>query len=428
MSDIRPFPAIRYNTANGADLSARIAPPYDVLSEADKQELLGHDARNFVAIDLPHTPPKAAGPAEVYTGARQAMDRWLSDGTMVQEDAPAIYVYHQQYTYDGRTFTRKMFGARLRLEPFGTGSVYPHEQTFGGPKEDRLALTKACEANMSPIFGLYPDPHNEIAAKLDAVTSAEPLMTGTLGGIENRVWVVKDEALTGVVQQLMADKAVYIADGHHRYGTGLMHQQWASEQHGPLAADDPANFVLCVFCAMEDPGLLILPTHRVLANLIVPVELLAKDAQIEVSELSVDNPSAAIEAVGQFGPQAVAMYAADEKRYLAVRPKSSNILDELAGDHSPAWRMLGVAFLQAYLLDQVIKPALSGGEQPEVRYIKSDAGAIDEAAGTNGTAFLMQPNTMDELSGVCQAGDLMPQKSTFFYPKIASGFFVNPLR
>lgn len=427
MSDIRPFPAIRYNTAAGPDLSARIAPPYDVLSDADKQALLAKDAQNFVKIDLPHTPPKAAGPAEVYTGARAEMDAWLADGTMVNEDAPAIYVYHQQYTYAGQQFTRKMFGARLKLEPFGTGSVYPHEQTFGGPKEDRLALTKACEANMSPIFGLYPDTQNAVAEKLDSVTSHSPLMTGNMDGIENKVWAVTDTALINEVQQLMSDKAVYIADGHHRYGTGLMHQEWAKEQRGDLAADDPANFVLCVFCAMEDPGLLILPTHRVLANLIVPSDLLEKDDKIQVSELSVETATAAIEAVAQFGPQAVAMYSSTDKRYLAVSPKSSTILDELAADHSPAWRMLGVSFLQAYLLDQVIKPALSGGEQPEVRYIKSDAGAIDEAVSANGSAFLMQPNTMEELSGVCQAGDLMPQKSTFFYPKIASGFFVNPL-
>ena len=151
MSTIRPFAAIRYATTPADhDISARLAPPYDVLGQADKDALLARDAANFTRIDLPHVPPKSAGPAAVYEAARQTLADWLADGTMVHDATPAIYVYHQKYRIAGSEFVRKMFFARLHLEPFGTGSVFPHERTFGGPKEDRLALTRATKANPRP--------------------------------------------------------------------------------------------------------------------------------------------------------------------------------------------------------------------------------------------------------------------------------------
>jgi uncharacterized protein (DUF1015 family) len=427
MSTIKPLPGIRYATDKSRDISALLAPPYDVLDDAGKAALVGRNPRNFVVIDLPHMPPKAAGPAAAYEQARRTMDAWLADGTLVRDGDPGLYGYHQAYTHGGTAYVRKMFFARLKIEPFGEGSIFPHERTFGGPKEDRLALTKATQANLSPIFGLYEDAQNVIAGRLEQALGRDPLATGTLDGVENLLWRVTDPTIITEVARLLAPKATYIADGHHRCGTGMMYRDWLVQERGPLPAEHPANYVLCVFCAMEDPGLLILPTHRILPGVNVTADTLRHDAAVQVVPLDVKTGGAAVKALTKHGPQAVGLFNAASGAYWAVKPKSPDILDKLEPARAPAWRRLGLAFLHAYLLDRVVTPNLCGGKAAEIDYIKSDDDAIATARATAGAAFLMQPTTMEELRDVCSAGDLMPQKSTFFYPKLASGLVVNPL-
>lgn len=427
MSTIRPFAAIRYNTSAGRDISTRLSPPYDILNEAGKQALLAQDPLNFVRPDLPHLPPKSAGPESAYRGSRQTLDAWLADGTMVTDPQPAIYVYHQRYSNAGTQYARKMFFARLRIEPFGEGAVFPHERTFGGPKEDRLALTKATQTNLSPIFGLYEDGNNAVAKRLESELPPEPLAVGTMDDVENRLWAVSDAAAIAEVQRLMEPKPTFIADGHHRYGTAGLYRDWLTEQQGTLPGDHPANFVLCAFCAMEDPGLQILPTHRVLPGVSVPADQLAEDANVAVHALNPGNPTQAVAALEEFGPQAVGMYDAATRTYRALKPTAPGVLDQLEPEHSEAWRRLGLTFLHAYIIKQIVQPNICRGQAPEIRYIKSDDDAVKVANETGGTAFLMQPTTMEEMRAVCTANDLMPQKSTYFYPKLASGLVINPL-
>jgi len=427
MSTIKPFAGIRYNTTSEHDISTRLSPPYDILDRNDKQRLLDADPINFVKIDLPHLPPKSAGPQTAYSGARDTFDAWLADGTVVKDPQPALYVYHQVYRHGSTDYVRKMFFARLRLEPFGEGSIFPHERTFGGPKEDRLALTKATQTNLSPIFGLYEDTDNRVATRLEEAIASEPTATGTFADVENRLWAMTDPAAIADVAQMMTTKPIYIADGHHRCGTAMLYRDWLTERQGPLPDDHPANFVLCVFCAMEDPGLLILPTHRLLPGIRIPDGVFTADGKIELKSLDASDPAQAIAALKNLGPQAICAYDGSTQTYKALRPTAPEILDNLEPDHSRPWRRLGLAFLHAYVLDRVVTPSVSGGTAPEIRYIKSDADAIKLAQETDGTSFLMQPTTMEELRAVCSAGDLMPQKSTYFYPKLASGLVVNPL-
>lgn len=427
MSMIRPLSGIRYATDNLRDISALLAPPYDILDERGKAELVARHPKNFVTIDLPHMPPKSAGPPAAYAECATVLRQWLADGTMVRDYQPAIYAYHQTYRHSGTRYVRKMFFAGLKLEPFGEGSIFPHERTFGGPKEDRLALTKATRANMSPIFGLYEDAQNVVARRLEQGLAREPLAVGTLDGVENRLWAVTDPATIAEVTRLMGPKPIYIADGHHRCGTAMLYRDWLVAEQGPLPAEHPANYVLCVFCAMEDPGLLILPTHRVLPGVSINADALRGDAKLDVQALDVKGPSQAITALKTYGPQAVGLYASAAQAYFAVRPKAPEILDALEPERTQAWRRLGLAFLHAYLLDRVVTPKLCAGKAPEIRYIKADDEAVTVARETSGSAFLMQPTTMEELRAVCSAGDLMPQKSTYFYPKLASGLVINPL-
>jgi len=427
MCIVRPFRAIRYATDKSPDISALLAPPYDIIDERGKAELLSRHPNNFVKIDLPHVPPKSAGPPEVYQNSRALLEQWLRDRVMVRDPHAALYVYHQVYRYDGRSYVRKMFFGRLRLEPFGEGSVFPHERTFGGPKEDRLALTKATQANLSPIFGLYEDPHNQVAHRLEQALGRPPLAVGTLDGVENRLWAVADEAAIADVARLLAAKAMYIADGHHRYGTGLLYRDWLTQQRGPLPDEHPANYVLCVFCAMEDPGLLILPTHRVLPGVSVTGDTFVGDQHVRVHPLRASQPSDALSDLRAYGAQAVAMFNGPTGQYSAIHPVRPDFLREFEPQRTTAWQRLGLAFLHAYLLERVVATKLCGGRAPEIHYVKADTDAVAEARQTGGTAFLMQPTTMEELRAVCSAGDLMPQKSTYFYPKLASGLVINPL-
>ncbi|MBK9121049.1 MAG: DUF1015 domain-containing protein [Phycisphaerales bacterium] len=424
MSTIRPLRPLRYDTRRNRDLSKLLTPPYDILDATDKAELLARDPRNFVVVDLPHLPPKDAGPQHLYEQAAATLRQWLAEGTMVQDQEAALYVYHQAYTYEGRAYVRKMFFAGLKLEPFGAGSIYPHERTFGGPKEDRLALTKATQAHLSPIFGLYEDESNDVARRLEEALPPEPLAIGTLDGVENRLWAVTDTVAIADVARLIGPKPTYIADGHHRCGTAMLYRDWLTAQRGSLPVDHPANFVLCVFCAMEDPGLLILPTHRVLPGLAFLADDLA-GPEVTVTKLSVNDPESALAALPAHGPQAVAFFTTRDDTYSVVRPTREGLLDPLEPEHSPSWRRLGLAFLHAYLLDRIITPGPAGGQAPKIEYIKSNSGAVAAARQAGGCAFLLQPTTMAELRAVCTAGDLMPQKSTYFYPKLASGLVIH---
>ena len=427
MSTVLPFNAVRYETSRNRDISTRLSPPYDVIDAQRKRELLKRDPKNFVAIDLPHTPPKTAGPPAVYQRAAQTLRDWLHDGALVRDANPGFYVYHQSFRHGDREFTRKMFFARIRLEPFGSGNIFPHEQTFGGPKEDRLALTRATESNMSPIFGLFEDPHSDVANLFEAKLSSESLAHGDLDETRNRLWAVTDPDLLADVTSLMTDRPIYIADGHHRYGTAMMYRDGLAASQGELSEQHPANFVLCALCAMEDPGLRILPTHRVLPGASeLTADLLRSDPKLSVNELDAATADHVPAALKRFGPQAVAFCCASHAGYVAVTP-AADLMTEIAPDKSDAWRGLGVSFLHSYLIDRVLAPRCVAGQAPNISYVKSAAPAVELASSTGGACFLMQATTMQEMRAVCNAGELMPQKSTYFYPKLASGLVVNPL-
>ena len=410
MAEVRPFRAIRYDhTRFRGDLSKLIAPPYDVLDRADKDRLLSGSDRNIVAIDLPHLPPKSLGPPKAYERSANLLERWLADGTLVREDEPAFYLYHQVFTHAERSYTRRKFIARLRLVPFSEGTVLPHEETFGGPKEDRLALTKACRANVSPVFGLYTDPEDVIGQAFAQAAARKPDVTARMDGVENRLWIVSEADTIVTVSAEMEPKRVFIADGHHRYGTALNYRAQVIKRGGPPADDHPANFVMMVLGSMDDPGSLILPYNRVLVG-----------PEASVNKLSKAWASGC-DAVDLAAADLVLYSGADESGP-ALRFTNRGQLDRLERQRSQAWRSLDVAYLHRYLLDE-----LSKGLDVSVRYVKSADDARALARDEKGVALLLRATRMEQLRAVSQAGELMPQKSTYFYPKLATGLTINPL-
>jgi uncharacterized protein (DUF1015 family) len=427
--EIAPFAGIRYDTARfGSDLSKLVAPPYDVLEADDKAALIAIDPHNIVTVDLPYVPPKSAGPAALYDQAASTLKSWRSEGILQQESEPALYVYHQEYSVAGQSYTRKMFFARMRLEEFGKGTVFPHEQTFGGPKEDRRMLMETTRCQLSAIFALYSDPERRVNAILDVGKQVADV-TAQLDGVVNKMWVITDAEVIEAVRKAMADRAVYIADGHHRYGTALMYRDVVAKQAGPLPADHPANFILIGLCAMEDPGCLILPTHRAIADfggasLSDILTALQKGIDITPLDQTPDDPEALLP------PDAdadLAIYvAADNKTYRGTFTQRK-ALPSLAPDRSEAWQELDLAYLHRYLIEECLTNGVLKGEAPTTTYHKGAAKAVDSARATNGIALLCKACTMEQLRAVSHAGDLMPQKSTFFYPKLATGLVIHSL-
>lgn len=412
MPELTPFKAIRFDaTRLSGDLTSVLAPPYDVLDQSDKDALLKRSDRNIVALDLPHIPPKSAGPATAYEFAATELAEWLSDGTLIRESKPAIYLYHQRFEHAGKPYTRRMFIARLRLASFSEGSIRPHEQTFGGPKEDRLALMKATKCQLSPIFGLYADATDRIGTAFIEVASKAADVSGRLDGVENTMWVVCDRGVIDTVTSTLADEPVYIADGHHRYGTALMYRDFLADQlGGSLPPDHPANYVMFVLASMNDPGCLILPYNRALAGVDLQIIL---DAWLPGTALS--NPQDAD----------VRLFDGKTGDETPLRFTNRAVLAELEPKQCDPWRKLDYAYLHRYLIDELLATAL--GCRPTVRYVKSLGDAKQTARDESGVALLTNATPMAHIRAVSDAGGLMPPKSTYFHPKLATGLTINPL-
>lgn len=428
MARIEPFTAIRFNAS---DVSHLIAPPYDILDQKDKDALMAKDDHNIVSIDLPHVPPKTAGPDSAYARAAGDLTCWLDIRALVRDARPGLYVYHQTYKTGGKTLTRKKFFARLRLETLGQGQIFAHEQTFGGPKEDRLKLTSATRCNVSPIFGLYPDTENEISGLLEEALEGEPAQRGMLDGVENKLWVIDDLPAIKGIQARMVDKPIFIADGHHRYGTALMYRDQYISEYGPVTEDDPVNFVLAVLGGMEDPGATIQPYFRSMANLpgVTSNELkdvLAGDFEWKPCAMPKDDAALA-KTLAKAGPQAIALYVAKDDACAIVTPKTADPLAEMEKSHNAAWRTLSYTILHKLIVERLVSPKLNKGEPLTMHYQKTMRESIADAQASAGIACLMQATTMQQLRDICTAGELMPQKSTYFFPKLATGMVINPL-
>src|SRR5438067_1280983 len=351
MADIRAFRAFRYDMGRVGSLSDVVAPPYDVIDPPLQGRLFAASPYNAVRLELPQGGPGDTESENKYTGAARTLKEWVSESVLRQDTARALYVYEQEFEAEGRTYTRRGFMARVRLEPFGKGKVFPHEQTMSGPKEDRLKLYRATGFNLSPVFGLYPDSEGAAFAHLEPfIRSAPPIVAKDHLGVTNRLWTVTDSAAVSKVIGAMGPKPVFIADGHHRYETGLKYLEERRDA-GEVPDDEAApNFCLMMLVGMSDPGLLILPTHRLVSGLAADVtavqleEVLAE--HFDVVERTGTNAQAAWEYVQMDGAQtALGFGTVSDGRWLVAKLRDPAVMAELAPDHSDEWRGLGVSVL-----------------------------------------------------------------------------------
>lgn len=432
MPEIRPFRGVRYDVARVGALTDVVAPPYDVIDPALQDRLYGLSPYNVIRLEYNKPESGDAPGQDRYARASGFLRDWLRQGILRADDHPAFYVYDQTFEVEGRTYTRRGFLARVRLEPFGEGRIYPHEHTLSGPKADRLALYHATGFNLSPIFGLYPDPEGAVQRAVEAgIKDRTPLEAVDHLGVVHRLWPVADQEAATVAQGLMADRSIFIADGHHRYETGLKYRDEraaAGELSGP---DDPANFCLMQLVGMSDPGLLILPTHRLVSGF--PglkseelAELLA--AEFDVADQG-HGPDAARAAWGEIelwdDQDMLAFGTVADDRWLTARLRSDATMDRLVPDQSADWRSLGVAILQ----ELVVKHLLKDRGTPTTRYVHLlDEVLTDVADRGCDLACLVPPADMDHVQAIASNLEKMPPKSTYFYPKLLTGMVLNPLR
>ena len=437
MPEIRAFRALRYNPETVPDLARVVAPPYDVISPALRAELAGRDPRNVVAIDLP-VDAGAVDPDEKYRQAARTFAAWRSDGTLRKDRQPSLYVYEQAYVVPGTTLRRvqRGFYARLRLEAFGPGSgVLPHERTLAGPKEDRYKLMRATGANFSGVMFLYADSSGNAGRLLGEATESPPVADVTDDeGVRHRLWMVPEDGATATLVAGLREAAgrepVTIADGHHRYETAL---RYRDERRVTRGEEDPAfDHLLALFMDAGTEPLLVLPTHRVAravsaADGLVDAAAASGLFEVEASDRGVLAAAFGPGAAGPGGRGRIGLWTRAGGAVLTARREAFAALLPSGGE---ALRRLDVTLLAAALerLCGIDRAATTTGGR--VAFTKDAAEAIawvDERMDAADAAFLLEGTPVDEIVAVARDGDVMPQKSTYFYPKPLTGFVLNPL-
>ncbi len=403
MADIKPFRAIHYADSLISGLGRLVCPPYDVIPPQEQKELLRRHPRNFVRLELP-----SGNPSDKYVRAARLWRAWRGSGVLERDPVPALYLYEASFAspMTGRRLSRRGFFAALRLVPWGKG-VYPHEKTLPTPKADRLRLFKALKAQTSPIQCLFDDRSGRAGALLKRAARGGPwIELKDKAGVRHRLWRITDASVIAVLVRILKRSPVVIADGHHRYETSRAYSAWARRRRG---AGPACDHVMTYFSPSDDPGLEILPTHRAVAR--------DKQRFVRLENWGKLRPVPGLKALtplirGCSGGRAVGVFY--QGRFFRYEFKAV----PSALRRTPHEK-LAVACLHAGPLDGLGKEDFFFTRRPEE--------AVRWARREKGWAFLLPPNTVQEVIDVSVSGRVMPPKSTYFYPKIPSGFLSHSL-
>lgn len=432
MADIRGFRGFRYDLGQVGSLSDVVAPPYDVVDAALQKQLYDASPYNAIRVELTKDEPGDTDSENKYSRAGQTLRDWIAANVLRQDTSRSLYVYEQEFEAEGTTYTRRGFFARVRLEPFGTGRIFPHEQTMSGPKEDRLKLYRATGFQISPVFGLYPDAEGEVFRQLEPFTrKAPPLVAKDHLGVTNRLWVITDTHAISTVIGLMGPKPVFIADGHHRYETGLKYLE-ERKATGDVADDEAApNFCLMMLVGMSDPGLIILPTHRLVSGLPNVTSAQVQNAiasHFDIIERFGTDANGCWEHIQMDGSQSLLGFGTvADGEWFAAKLRDTAAMVALAPEQSADWRGLGVSILHRLVLDRLVKENL--GSTPTLKFVHLLREVTEAVAAKDcQLAVLVPPATMGHVERIASNREKMPQKSTYFYPKLLTGLVYNSLK
>jgi len=427
MADVRPFRALHYDLGKVGSLDAVAAPPYDVIDAAGRARLLDRSPYNAVAIDLPRpfdpADPAFAAAGDPYAEAARTIDTWRAEGALVEDAEPSIWALTQDYTApDGSSHSRHGILARVRVEDYESGGIRPHERTHPGPLQDRLELTRATGYNLSPIFSLSSE---------DAWPLVEPALGGEPwgeatdeSGTVSRVWRISDQDIHAAVTELLAGAELLIADGHHRYETARAYRD-------EVGGEGPHNYTLMALTGLDDPGLTVFPTHRLLSGFAADPERMRRLGG-GLRELF-DREEVGTEAIDPAGEQGVGvfgLYDSFHKQAYRLRLKGTGALDHVLAGKPEAYRRLDSAILETLVLK-----GLAGMSDEDIdarrglEYAKSVPDALARVdSGEHDIAFILRPVPVDQVKAVAATAENMPPKSTYFFPKVMTGLAFNPVR
>ncbi len=407
MAVVTSFRAFRYNPEKIENLTEVLAPPYDVISPEEQEELYGESPYNVVRLIL----SKCAGEKK-YINAGQTFRDWIADEVLIQDSEPSIYSYHQEFNLQGKMLRRRGFIAAVKIEDFSSKIILPHERTFPKPKMDRLKLTLACRANLSPVFSIYSDPEGSVEKAIDEHIHDEPLIDSVYkDGVRNKLWKISDRDIISKIKTTMSDFNLLIADGHHRYETALEYKNLQKGNLGAGSGELPYEYVMMYLARAEDDGLLINPTHRVLRSL---DSLDLKDFIQKIGERFDIKRIDFKEAVSSLGSREFLILLKDTDSVFKVSPKDL---------YAESFKNLAVMLLHNVVLKEIITE-----EKSEILYTKS----INEVSelvksGRYVLGVILPPLTALDIFEVVLADEKLPHKTTYFYPKILSGLVFNPL-
>jgi len=444
MADVEPLRGIRYEAIG--DLTQIVTPPFDVISEEAQARYYARNPYNVIRLELGQEQPGDTTLNNRYTRSASTLAEWRMNGILLQEATPCYYLYQQIFTHDGKTYTRTSLLARVRLEEWNAHVVLPHELTRSKDKDDRLKLLRACATNISPIMSMYDDPQGRMRTLLAPhAAKAEVQITDEVNE-EHRLHPLTDAKQLALIQDFFSERQLYIADGHHRYETALNYRNEVREQRHGLHPDDAVNFVLMALIDLDDPGLLILPTHRLLFGLdddalsVLSSEQLSRYFTVRELGASSDYPQGAEYAPGSLLGLLARLFAREGDQHLSLvinttehmwllSPNEQGKRRMAESGHSAAWNELDVAIAHTLILEELL--GLGAEDMTAARHIRytHDAQEALQALQTGEVqaALLLNATRARQVCEVAKADERMPQKSTYFYPKLITGLVMNPL-
>ncbi|HYF28154.1 MAG TPA: DUF1015 domain-containing protein [Baekduia sp.] len=419
MADVQPLRALRHDLAVAGALTDVLSPPYDVIDPQQREQLAARSPYNAVHVDLPEDP--AGG--DPYAHAAALLQRWQADGALVRDAEPALYVLEQDFAAPGggRRTRRGVLG-RVRVEEYGAGRIRPHERTHPGPKEDRLRLTRATRANLSPIFVLHDDPAGAVAAALPTPGAPDAVATDD-EGTEQRIWRVTDPALLEAAHAAFAPAELLIADGHHRYETARVYAE-------EVGGDGEHRYVLAHLVALQDPGLAVFPTHRLLDDVKDPATQERLGAALkELFEITPLERTDDLRPPDGAGPLTMGYLDGHFRKPFRLVLKDQAIADEALAHMPEPYRRLDTAVLEALVLQRTL--GMTEDDVAHLRglgYSRTDEEAVELiTSGPYDCGFFLRASPVEQVREIAAAGVNMPPKSTFFHPKVPTGIVFNPL-
>ncbi|MBI5892482.1 MAG: DUF1015 domain-containing protein [Deltaproteobacteria bacterium] len=442
MAEILPLRGYIYNSKKAGDMSKVMSPPYDVISPEFQETLYQRHSYNIVRLEFGKTSADDTSENNRYSRSKKDFEDWKEKNIIERDAQPAIYYYTQTYKLkSGETKTRKGFIALAKLEDFGSGKIHPHERTLAGPKADRLNLMKTCKANFSCIFSLYSEPKKEINKILETNAKGTPIIDAQDDdSVINRMWRIDNPEIIKDVMERMKDNALFIADGHHRYETALNYRNMMIEQSKNWTGREAFNYVMMYFSNMDDEGMTIFPTHRIIHSVpdfISNAFLVNCSNFFDIHEIKFNDEKepeirkAFYERFKEMEKEPVSSFGLAIKgmnSYFILKLKSKDIMEQVFGNTIPdVFKSLDVTVLHSLILNKILGLSQKSQENQEnLVYVKDTDEALNTLKnGNNQIVFLLHPTKIGQVKAVAKAGHVMPQKSTYFYPKLATGIVIN---